>query len=315
MVDYKPIKLIDAANMHLSEGSVKIAQVILQFAMQSAILPYLPLRTIAGGSIEVPLQKTLGEVGVRAINEAGVRGNGTTESAYYSLAILNGGIAVDRILEQRMPGTARTVQEMKIQALSLYYDRLFLKGDKTSNPREFNGLQKLTTGSTTQLLAAGNTSGGDALSLSKLDVLKKMVQNPTHWIMDKMLVAKLTTAVRTTSVSGFVNFTQNEFGMEQTTYAGLPIIEVDQDNEANRILDYSEACPGGGSTGSSIYLVSFGDLRVQGIQSGPIQVIDKRYTSDGPILDSEIEWDTGVMVANPRSVARLWGIKDVPIVA
>ena len=214
-----------------------------------------------------------------------------------------------------MPGSKESIRRDKIQALSLYFDKLFIKGSKESDDREYNGLQALTKDSTTQLLAAGSTSGGDALSLGKLDTLLKYVERPTHWIMDKLFAARLSTAARTTGVSGYVTFNQNDLGMPQMYYAGIPILEIDEDNEANRILGFTEACPGGGTGGTSIYLVSLGDLRLQGIQVQPLQVYSKGQDSEGPQELEEIEWDAGIGLFQRKSIARLWGIKDAAIVA
>jgi hypothetical protein len=315
MPDYKPATLLEAANRSFNEGMDRYAELILQFATGSKVLPFLPFRTIAGGSIEVQIQTSLGDVGVRRINENSVRGLGTHTKAIYSTAIHTGSIAVDRALEARMPGSTASFRRDKIQAFSLYFDRLFIKGSKESNDREYNGLQALTKDSTTQLLAAGNTSGGDALSFGKLDTLLKYVDFPTHWIMDKLFAARLSTAARNTGISGYVTFGQNELGMQQMYYAGIPILEIDEDNQANRILGFTEACPGGGTGGTSIYLVSLGDLRLQGIQVQPLQVYNKGQDSEGTANLEEIEWDAGIGVFQRKSIARLWGIKDVPIVA
>ena len=315
MPDYKPATLLEAANRSFNEGMDRYAELVLQFATGSKVLPFLPFRTIAGGSIEVEIQTTLGDVGVRRLNENSTRGLGTHTKAIYSTAIHTGSIAVDRALEARMPGSTASFRRDKIQAFSLYFDRLFIKGSKESNDREYNGLQALTKDSTTQLLAAGNTSGGDALSLGKLDTLIKYVEFPTHWIMDKLFAARLSTAARNTGISGYVTFGQNELGMPQMSYAGIPILEIDEDNQANRILGFTEACPGGGTGGTSIYLVSLGDLRLQGIQVQPLQVYNKGQDSEGPAILEEIEWDAGIGLFQRKSIARLWGIKDVPIVA
>jgi hypothetical protein len=56
---------------------------------------------------------------------------------------------------------------MKAKALAAEVTRVLIKGDSTSNPREFDGLQNRITGA--QLIDNGATAGGDALSLSQLD--------------------------------------------------------------------------------------------------------------------------------------------------
>ncbi len=166
-----------------------------------------------------------------------------------------------------------THEQMKVKAIAADWTRAFIKGDSSSQPREFDGLQVRLTGS--QLIDAGSASGGDALSLAKLDETIDAVDSATHIIMSKAHRRLLTTASRNYQVAGYITYSQDEFGRRVTRYNDLPILVPYSANGGIEPIGYNEANPGGGSAvGSSIYVVSFGSQMLQGIQSGPMEVRD-----------------------------------------
>src|SRR6185503_20552734 len=122
-------------------------------------------------------------------------------------------------------------------------------------PREFDGLQARLTG--TQLISAGATAGGAALSLTKLDEVIDAVDGATHLIMNRTMRRRLSAAARTTTVGGFITWEKDEFGRQMMVYNDLPILITDQDNAGAEILAFDEAAASGGATATSIYVVSF----------------------------------------------------------
>ena len=147
-----------------------------------------------------------------------------------SLVIAGGDLDVDRFITQTMGANQRSVQEgMKVKALAHRWTKTFLKGDSSAEPREFDGLQRRIPVGSSQLVNAGATSGGDALSLFKLDTLISKVDSPTHLIMNKAMSLRLTQASRNSAVMGNVNFTLNTLGQRVQTYNGLEILAAEDD--------------------------------------------------------------------------------------
>lgn len=203
---------------------------------------------------------------------------------------------------------------MKVKALSLSWTNTFVNGDTATNPKEFDGIKKRLTG--TQLVSAGSTSGGDVLSLERLDALIDQVDEPTHVIMNKTMRRRLTAASRNTGVGGYITFEQDQFGRRVEMYQGLPIVVLQEDNERNLILPFTEAGEGGGTAQcTSIYCVSFDDMGLTGIQSGGIDVRDLGELDTKPAVRSRVEWYSGIAVLQPRAAARLYGVKDGAVVA
>jgi hypothetical protein len=167
-----------------------------------------------------------------------------------------------------------------------------------------------------QLIYAGTTDGGDALSLGKLDELIDIVENPTHLIMSKAMRRRLTAAARNTSVGGFISWDKDSFGRKIAQYNDLPILIMDTDNDGNQILGFSEVgYTGSTATATSIYCVSFGEDKLGGIQNGPIDVRDLGELQTKPAKRSRVEWYPGIAVWHGRAAGRLAGISNAAVTA
>lgn len=292
-----------------------VRQAIIElYASSSEVLRVLPFEDIQGNALRYNREETLPGIGFRGINEGYTESTGILNPVTETLTIAGGDLDVDKFIIDTMGMDQRSVQEaMKVKALALNWTLQFIKGDSTTNPRVFDGLQARITGN--QLIAAGNTQAGDALSLVKLDELIDQVQNPTHLIMNKTMRRLLTQAARDTAVGGFITTTKDEFGRQLYMYADLPILIVENDNTDLQILNFNEACPAGGTaSGTSIYCVSFAEGMLTGIQNGGIDARDLGELEAKPAYRSRVEWYAGLSCYHGRAAARIWGVKNAAIV-
>jgi hypothetical protein len=307
------LTLIEAAK--LETGDAYRSGVIELYAGSSGVLMNLPFDDIAGNALKYNRESSLPGVGFRGVNEAYTPSTGILNPMTEALVIAGGDLDVDKFILDTMGMNQRSVQEgMKIRALSLAWTRKFIKGDTTSDPREFDGLQTRVTGS--QIVWAGTTSGGDALSLVKLDEAIDQTLNPTHLIMSKAMARRFSAAARLYTVGGYVQYTPDALGRRVMAYNDLPIITVDLDNEGNSIIPFTEVTYNGGTaTGGSIYIVSMTPDGVQGIQNGTIGVRDLGELQTAPVYRTRIEWYNGIAIYNGRAVTRLAGISNAAFVA
>lgn len=288
--------------------------VIEQYAQSSGILMILPFDSIQGNALRYNREEKLPGIGFRGVNEGYSESTGILNPITEPLVIAGGDLDVDKFIVDTMGEDQRTTQEsMKIKALALAWEATFIKGDSDTEPREFDGLQKRITGN--QLIAAGSTSGGDALSLAKLDELIDQVNSPTHLLMSKTMRRRITQAARSTGTSGYVTWDKDTFGRQIARYNDLPIVTIENDNEDIPIMGFDEACPGGGATGTSIYCVSLGAGMLMGIQNGGIDARDLGELEQKSAFRTRVEWYSGIAIFNGKSAARLWGIKDAAVVA
>src|SRR5262245_15092704 len=304
------LTIVEAAKVN--SGDVVRAAIVEMYARNSDILRVLPFESIAGNALKYNREEVLPGVGFRGVNEGFAESVGVLNPITESLVIAGGDLDVDRFIVQTMGANQRSVQEgMKVKALAHRWTLAFIKGDSSADPREFDGLQRRIPAGSSQLIDAGATSGGDALSLFLLDTLIARVDDPTHLIMNKTMSLRLTQASRATGVAGFITWSISEFGTRVMEYNGLPILLADEDNQGQQILPFTEPNPGGGTAAStSIYCVSFGDGRMVGIQNGPIDTRDLGELETKPVMRTRVEWFNGISIFQGKAVARLRGKKN-----
>lgn len=310
------LTLIEAAKLTSDAYKSGIIEI---YAGSSSILSMLPFESISGNALKYNRESSLPGVGFRGVNEAYTASTGVLNPMTESLVIAGGDLDVDKFIIDTMGADQRSVQEsMKARSLSLAWTNKFFNGDSTSDPREFDGLKNRVVGD--QLIAAGSTDGGTALSLAKLDEALDQTMNPTYIIMNKKMKRLFNAAVRGSTLGHQIMIDRNEFGIPIMSYAGLPILTVDLDNEGSSIItntetSYTSSAWGGTATGTSIYIVSIGPDMLTGIQNGGMDVRDLGELQTSPLYRTRIEWYNGIAIYNGRAVTRLGSIANSAITA
>lgn len=307
------LTLVEAAKLY--PGDPLRSAIIELYAKSSDILRVLPFQTINGSALRYNQEQTLPGIGFRGINEAYLESTGIVNPITEPLVIAGGDLDVDNFLIDTMGQSQRSVHEtMKMKALALAWTKTFIKGDQATDPKEFDGLQTRITGS--QLVPAGSTANGDALSLAIMDAAIDACESPTHIIMSKAMRRKFSVAARISTVGGDLQWQKDDFGRQVAIYNDLPIIIADEDNTGTAILGFNEVCPGGGTlTGTSLYIVSLGDGKLQGIQNGNPDVRDLGELQTKSAKRTRVEWYNGIAVFHPKAAVRIWGISNAAIVA
>ena len=306
------LTLVEAAK--LETGDVVRQAIIELYAGSSDILANLPFDSIPGNAMKYNREDSLPGVGFRGVNESYTPSTGVLNPLTEALVIAGGDLDVDKFIVDTMGQAQRSTHEgMKVRALALAWTRGFIKGDNQTDPRTFDGLQVRAAGS--QVISAGATAGGAALSLSTLDQAIDQTLNPTHLIMSKAMRRRLTQAARNTAVGGYITYTTDSFGKRITMYNDLPILIVDLDNTGTPILGFTEVAGAGGNTATSIYVVSFGDGMLMGLQNGGVDVRDLGELQTAPVYRTRVEWYNGIAAYHGRCVTRLRNIGDLAITA
>jgi len=308
------LTLIESAKLALGRDETLKATVMELYARGSELLQYLPFENIPGRSQTFNREMTLPAAGFRGVNEAYTEGSGTVDRVTENLTIAGGDLDVDVFLVKTGGVDQRAPQEaMKIKALSLAITKTMVKGDVEATPREFDGLQVRLIGN--QLVNAGTTGAGDALSLAKLDELIDTVDDPTHLLMNKTLKRRLAAAARLYTVGGYITFDLNEFGRRVQFYNDLPIITVDKDNNYDDVMPFNEASSNGTAVTTSIYALSFADNGVVGLQNGEMDVRDMGEIDEKPVFRTRIEWYIAMAILRARAAARLRYITNAAVAA
>lgn len=310
--------LLEYAKTAFNEGKFTKAAVIEMYARASAWLSMLNFMTIQGNAYGYNQEGALPGVAFRGVNESFTASTGIVNPKVESLRISGGDLTFDTFLLRTLGEGRRGLEEnMKIKALAAEVTRVLIKGDSTTNPREFDGLQARITGD--QLIAAGTTDAGDALSLAILDEAIDAVPGANAIWVNKALRRRFSAALRNSTLAGNLDLTKDDFGRPLMTYAGIPVVVPYPDNDGTEPLAFDEAgdvkgTPAGTSA-TSLYVLRLGEGAVQGIQSGPMQVRDLGEDSSDPKLVTRVEWDIGLVVEHGRAAARIGGISNAAIVA
>ena len=106
---------------------------------------------------------------------------------------------------------------------------------------------------------------------------------------------------RTARASTQIEIARTEFGYQQLIYAGVPVLELDRDHKNVAILDSDPSA-------QDLYVVSFGNDHLTGIQNGGVNVRELGESFSQPQLITRVEWYCGLALINGRAAARLAGI-------
>lgn len=308
--------MVMTLNEYAKGADKKTKAVTELFSDTSDILAAMPFENIEGGVYKYILEDTLSGIAFRGINETYTPDIGIENPQAESLFITGGECDVDSFL-LRTEGDGRRGREeaKKVKQMARSVTDAILYGDNSSNPREFDGLQRRITGK--QLFHNNTGSGGGPLSLTKLDEMIAAVVEPTHLIVNrKFRDVHFTALMRNQALLGNVNLTKDDLGRPIMRYGGLPMLVGYEVGPDASILPFDELGVGGGGPETcSVYCVSFREGHVWGIQSEPIIVKDLGTLDTKPAKRTRVEWDVGMVVENPFAASRLTSITDAPIVA
>lgn len=307
------LTLVEAAKIAANNGETKKAGVISLYAEKSDILSAMPFDGILGNALTFTQEGSLPTTAFRGINEGFTPSNGSFAPQTESLYAAGGDLDVDMFILKTQGEQVRGRHEgLKVKALAIGITDQIIKGDSATDARGFDGLQKRVTGS--QLIENGNTSGGDPLSLTALDMAIDQVDSPTHLIMSRAMRLKFTSAYRS-SVFPNIMMSADETGKQYWSYNGLPILVGYPQNSNTKILPFTEAGGGGGTTSTSMYVVNFSEDGVMGIQNSGIDVRDLGELDTLPVKRTRVEWYMSMVAQSPYAAARLRGISNAAIVA
>lgn len=305
------LTILEAAKLSqnpLQQGIVEV------FAKNNPVLQVMPFIDIAGNAYSYNREGVLPGIAWRGINESYTESTGVVNPQTETLAILGGDSDIDVALVKQGVGSAdirATYDAMKAKAASLNFLWTFFNSDGT-DPRQPIGLRNRLIGA--QVIDQGSTSGGDVLTLDKVDQLIDAVEgDPTALFMSRTLRRKLNALIGTSGALMLPSV--DAFGNQVMKYRDIPIYTAPTDASMGpygALFPFTEANPGGGAAASSsIYAIRF-DVAdgIHGIQTEPMSVRDLGEQQVKPVYRTRIEWYCGFAVKHPRAAARLRGIKN-----
>lgn len=304
----------------LEEGSME--RVFVEtFTETSDLLAAMPMRPAVQGKFRYERLTQLPSVANRGFNEAGNESTGKFDLGEEGVFLMDEYIKVDRALVDQFGPARRYRQERaKMIAMSQNASRVLVNGDNTVNPREPNGFKKRFNVTGKSLFHNSVASGGAALSLQNIDIVRRSVNKPTHWLFPYDLMAFVDAAARSPTLTNnqFIQGMDQELGRVVTKLGGLPILFGYEPDDSPLLLDFNEVGQGGGAAvTSSIYCVSLDvtDEKCFMVEGTALSVRDEGQLQGQPFLSTHAKWDWGLATVHPRSGARLTSVTKATIVA
>ena len=262
------------------------------------LMSALPFRNIEGNGLFWKREESLPDVGFRNYNGSLSESYAEVSQQSESLKLFGGDIKVDSAVINLEGAGAKAYQvQSRVRAMRMAWEALFINGDSNQSPSEFDGLAARIQSGSSQYFA----NGGGALDLGKLDEVIDNVDaqgGSKYLIMSKSARRHLSKHAR---ANGQIEIARTEFGYQQLSYAGIPVLELDRDHKNVAILDSNPAA-------QDIYCVSFGNDHLTGIQNGGVNVRELGEDHGSPTMVTRVEWYCGLALINGRAAARLAGV-------
>ncbi|MFY0633679.1 MAG: hypothetical protein JXQ91_07700 [Vannielia sp.] len=310
----------------LSSGMIE------QFARSSDVLETIPFKSANQGVNRFDRETSEPAVAFRALNAEPEISFGSEETFQDAVYPISGLIEFDRIkLKRYGEDKRRTYMKGQMKKGARVWTTTFINGDNSSDPKEFDGLENRLTATNggasstdvdgsnddSRLLANATGSGGAALSLAKLDKAIELVNEPTHILMSRDMKTKMQAAARSPTISNnqITMDMDSDLGRRVTRFGDIPILTGYPVGKGSTFLPYDEVAYGGGSANTtSIYVVSFREDGVCGIQTSAPE-FEPVDTDRGVFKRDLFEWDCGITIEDFYSALRVSSITNAAITA
>lgn len=312
-----PITLAQAQNLSQS----KLVQTVIDEFRKSALLDQMiwdnTAKATGGTSLSYTYNRvtTLPTAAPRAINTEYTPQEPATTPVTVMLKIFGGAYQIDRALEQneeQVMDLVEFLQSQKIQAATALFHDMFINGDSGSKASEFDGLDKLITGSGTDYTPAEtidlSTSAAMDTNWKKYtDALRalraRMDGAPTLYLMNSEMFARHQAVMDRAGI----NLTSKEnYGDEVLQWGRSLIMSLgDKPGTSNPIIGVDEGA-------TDIFAVRLGLDGVHGVSpdgTGIIHTYLPNFTSSGAVKTGEVEMIAAMALKATRAAGVVRGIK------
>ncbi|MCH8863847.1 MAG: phage major capsid protein [Chloroflexi bacterium] len=302
----------------LAEANKLSNDILLQGVVEtiikdSPILQRLPFIEIVGNGLTYNQEKTLPSIDFYDVGDTWVESTPTFEQKTANLKIMGGDADVDNFLKStrsNVQDLEAAVVELKAKAVKDKFEEVFIYGDATPNPKEFDGLRKLidTTSAGNQVIAMGAT--GATLTLVKLDELIDAVKGgkPDMLLMSRRTRRKINALVRASG--GMVDSDRDQWGNFVQLWDGVPIGVNDWILDTHALSGSLETGTTGG-TCSIIYAIQTGEWALCGLTSpGHLTVEPIGSMESKDATRTRVKWYVSLALFSAVKAAALIGVQD-----
>ena len=267
--------------------------------------------------------KTPSTADFRAINSEYTASEAVKESKTTKLAILGGSFEIDRVIQSTSGQQAEAAfqMEQKIKGVRNAFHNAIVNGNATTDENSFDGLNKLLTGTSTELgttavidLTAMATQAAAFAFLDKIDAfISELDGVPTMLMGNTKLINKIKAAAR---YAGYLSQSEDAFGRTVDAYNGIPLVDLGyyfDGSKTDAVVGVFGRTVGTAQTGlTDLYAVNVGLDGFHGVT--PMDGVGiSQYLPDfnqpGAVKKGEVELVAGVALKNSRKAGVLRNLK------
>jgi HK97 family phage major capsid protein len=240
--------------------------VIDTIVRDSPLFQVLPFMDVVGSAVTYHREETNPAASFYDVGDTWSEATPTFTQVTAPLRIMGGDADIDRFLQQTYADPNDLEVEIikkRAKAVAHLFGDAFYNGDSATNPKSFDGLTKVLSGTSQELSLGPN---GGALALDALDQMIDLIPGgrPDALLMSKRSRRKLSSLRR--SSGNLLETTVDAFGRHVVMYDGIPVLADDNVSDTQT--------QGSATQCSSIYAVRFGMEGVMGLQNSELQVVD-----------------------------------------
>ena len=188
---------------------------------------------------------------------------------------------------------------LKIEAVKDHCRALLIRGDSGTNAEEFDGLAKIASDNSQEIIA--NSGAGGTVAAGELEELLTLLNpRPANDNVYYVMHAKAYEHLTRNNYTDF-ELIEHEMLGALPAFAGVPVL----------INNYIPTNEDPTSTGTSIYAVTLGEdvglcgIYPSAVSGGEIQVAGPVVKESTDTMWYHVSWDVGLAVYNKGAVARL----------
>lgn len=300
--------LLQAEAEKLSQNDL-VAGIVEEIIDREELFAILPFVQTKGKTYDYEREGTASEATFISPLEAVPEEASTFIDVTTKLTVLAGDVDVDKFLA----GTLNDMNDQvaiqiaqKAKGIARKFRRTLIQGDKTGNPKEFDGVEKLLVGTGNRILAGAN---GAALTFSMLDELLDAVPNGADVLfMRPGTIRAYRALLRTAGGIAPAEIMHPAFGRPMLTHNGIPILT----NEF--ILGNVTQGTSITNTGS-VYAARLNEADgLHGLYGG--ESVGFAVEAIGTVQDKDawryrVKWYAGLALKSTKSMASIYGLTTV----
>jgi len=275
--------------------------VIETIIKDSPILQTLPFIEIVGNGLTYNRESTAATAAFFDVGDTWTESTPTFAQITATLKIMGGDADIDNYLiatRSNVQDLEVAVIQLKAKAVQQLFEQTFITGDSSTNPKAFDGIDKVCESG--QTLSMGVNGG--SLTLDKLDELvdKVLGGKPEMLLMSRRSRRLLNKLARTAGT--FLETDRDQFGQMVQYYDTTPVGVSDYIAD-NQTQGTSTDC-------STIYAMQFGEGAVAGLTGpGGLQVERVGSLEQKDATRTRIKWYTSMALFNGMKLAKLIGVR------